>query len=92
MIRSFKHKGLRKFHEEDDASKIDRRHRNRLRLILTALQAAREVEDMRFPGSDLHSLKGKLRGFWSVSVSGNWRVIFRFEQGDMYEVDYMDYP
>ena len=92
MIRSIKHKGLRKFHEEDDASKIDRRHRNRLRLILTALQAAREVEDMRFPGSDLHSLKGKLRGFWSVSVSGNWRVIFRFEQGDMYEVDYMDYP
>ena len=92
MIRSIKHKGLRKFHEEDDASKIDRRHRNRLRLILTALQAAREVEDMRFPGSDLHSLKGKLKGFWSVSVSGNWRVIFRFEQGDMYEVDYMDYP
>ena len=91
MIRSFKHKGLRKFHEEDDAPKVDRRHRNRLRLILTALQAAREVEDMRFPGSDLHSLKGKLRGFWSVSVSGNWRVIFRFEQGDMYEVDYMDY-
>ena len=92
MIRSIKHKGLRKFHEEDDASKIDRRHRNRLRLILTALQAAREVEDMRFPGSDLHSLKGKLKDFWSVSVSGNWRVIFRFEQGDMYEVDYMDYP
>ncbi len=91
MIRSIKHKGLRKFHEEDDASKIDRRHRNRLILILTALQAAREVEDMRFPGSDLHSLKGKLKGFWSVSVSGNWRVIFRFEQGDMYEVDYMDY-
>ena len=92
MIRSIKHKGFRKFHEEDDASKIDRRHRNRLILILTALQAAREVEDMRFPGLDLHSLKGKLKGFWSVSVSGNWRVIFRFEQGDMYEVDYMDYP
>ena len=92
MIRSIKHKGLRTFHEEDDASKIDSQHRKCLRLILTALEAVREAEDMRFPGSDLHSLKGKLKGFWSVSVNGNWRVIFRFEQGDMYEVDYMDYP
>lgn len=46
---------------------------------------------MNFPGSDLHPLKGDLRGFWSVKVSGNWRVIFRFEKGDVFDVDYVDY-
>jgi len=91
MICSIKHKGLRRFHEEDDASKIDSHHRKRLRLILTALEAAHEAEDMRFPGSDFHALQGKLKGFWSVSVSGNWRVTFRFDEGDVYEVDYVDY-
>ncbi len=90
MIRSIKHKGLRKFREVDDASRIGSQHRKRLRLILTALDAAREAEDMRFPGSEFHALKGKLRGFWSVSVSGNWRVNFRFEEGDAFDVDYVD--
>lgn len=91
MIRSIKHKGLRRFYVDGDASKIDARHRKRLRLILTALDAATQAADMGFPGSDLHALKGDLAGYWSVSVSGNWRIIFRFVEHDAYDIDYLDY-
>ena len=73
-----------------DASKIDPRHRKRLRIILTALDAATLATDMGFPGSGLHALKGDLIGCWSVSVSGNWRVIFRFVDKNVYDVDDVD--
>ncbi|MFQ5794720.1 MAG: type II toxin-antitoxin system RelE/ParE family toxin [Candidatus Bipolaricaulia bacterium] len=91
MIESFKHKGLRRFFEKGDSSKIQQAHIRRLRLILTQLHAAKEIRDMNFPGSNLHMLTGDKKGFWSVSVSGNWRVIFRFEDGHAYDVDYLDY-
>jgi proteic killer suppression protein len=64
---------------------------DRLRLILARLQASTSPGDMALPGLRLHPLKGDLKGYWSVSVSGNWRVIFRFEGEDAYEVDYLDY-
>ena len=60
-------------------------------MILTRLDAAREPRDMDLPGLRLHRLKGRLRGFWAVEVSGNWRVIYRFEKQDRTDVDYMDY-
>jgi len=63
----------------------------RLRLILNHLHTATRVEDMGFPGSDLHPLKGDLAGRWAVKVSGNWRIVFRFEEGHSLEVDYVDY-
>jgi proteic killer suppression protein len=91
MVESFKHKGLKKYFEEGDSSKINQAHARRLRLILTQLQAAQDIRDMNFPGSNLHKLSGDREGFWSVSVSGNWRVIFRFIDGDAYDVDYLDY-
>ena len=91
MIESIKHKGLRAFFNKGDASKIQPKHKKRLRLILTLLHAASRAEDMNFPGSNLHLLKGDRKGFWSVNVSGNWRVIFRFEAGNAYDVDYLDY-
>jgi proteic killer suppression protein len=91
VIRSFKHKGLRRFFESGDKSKINPAHAKRLRLILTALQAAVEVKNLDAPGFELHRLTGDKQGFWAVKVSGNWRVIFRFENGDAYEVDYLDY-
>jgi len=59
--------------------------------ILDLLNAAAKPGDMDFPGSYLHPLKGGLKGFWAVRVSGNWRVIFRFETGDALDVDYLDY-
>jgi proteic killer suppression protein len=91
MIRSFKHKGLRRYFEVGDASKLQHTHIKRIRLILTALDAATHIDAMAFPGSNLHPLKGSKRGFWAVSVSGNWRLVFRFESGDAYDVDYLDY-
>ena len=60
-------------------------------MVLDRLDASGSVEDMGYPGSDLHPLKGELKGFWAVKVSGNWRVIFRFDGGDAYEVSYVDY-
>ncbi len=91
MIQSIKHRGLKRYHERGDASRLNPNHIRRLQLILTALEATATVEDMAFPGSGLHRLRGDLDGFWSVKVSGNWRVIFRFENGNAYDVDYLDY-
>lgn len=91
MIESIHHKGLKLLYERGDTSKVTPSHVKRLRLILTLLTAAETIEDMNFPGSDIHSLKGEMMGFWAVKVSGNWRVVFRFEKGKAYDVDYLDY-
>ena len=66
-------------------------HAARLRLILALLDQARLVDDLDAPGLRLHPLKGKLKGHWAVTVQANWRVIFRFENGDAFVVDYLDY-
>jgi proteic killer suppression protein len=60
-------------------------------MILALLNAAARVQDMDFPGSRLHQLRGNREGLWSVTVSGNWRVTFRFSEGDVQDVDYLDY-
>ncbi|OGQ81707.1 MAG: peptidase [Deltaproteobacteria bacterium RIFCSPLOWO2_12_FULL_60_19] len=91
MIKSFRHKGLQKFFFDGTKQGIQPKHAEKLADILDLLDAAGETRDMNFPGSDLHPLKGDLRGFWSVKVSGNWRIIFRFENGDASDVDYVDY-
>lgn len=91
MIKSFAHKGLRHFFGAGSKSGIQPRHEARLRLILTVLNSAVAPNDMGLPGLDLHPLKGELTGFWSVSVSGNYRVIFRFRDNDAFDVDYVDY-
>ena len=91
MIKSIRHRGLRRFFERSDVSRVNPNHVKRLRRILTALHAATRVEDMALTGYYLHPLRGDLQGFWSVRVSGNWRVIFRFEDGDAYDVDYVNY-
>jgi toxin HigB-1 len=91
MIESFKNKALRLYFETGDFSRIKSDHRKRVKLILTLLQAATVIGDINFPGSDLHPLKGELKEFWSVKISGNWRIIFRFDRGKVYDVDYIDY-
>jgi len=91
VIRSFRHKGLRAFFEQEKTQGIHASHAQRLSDILDLLHAAKEPSDMGFPGSFLHPLKGKLKGHWAVRVSGNWRVVFRFEKGDAFDVDYLDY-
>lgn len=91
MIKTFRHRGLKRLFERDDAGKVDPRLLDKVRRVLTRLEAAGTPEDMNLPGYVLHPLVGELRGFWSVRVSGNWRVIFRFEAGHAHDVDLVDY-
>ena len=91
MIRNFKNKGLELFFLNGSTAKINRNHASKLRLVLAKLHTSASVGDMNFPGSNLHPLKGGKRGCWAVSISGNWRVIFRFDNENAYDVDYVDY-
>lgn len=91
MILRFRHAGLERFFTTGSAAQIQPAHRRRLKVILTALNTAYGPRDMGLPGLDLHPLKAELIGFWSVSVSGNWRVIFRFDGNNATDVDYIDY-
>ena len=91
MIRSFRHKGVEKFFTTGSKKGIQPEHARRLKHILFRLHSAENVYDMNFPGAELHRLKGDLKDRWAVKVSGNWRVIFRFERGQAWEVDYDDY-
>ncbi len=91
MIRSFKHKGLEKYFLKGTKSGIQARHAARLRLILGRLSASTGPMDMDLPGLKLHELRGKKKGTWSVWVSGNWRITFRFNGKDAELLDYEDY-
>ncbi len=91
MIKSFGHKGLEDFFYDGTKKGIQAAHAQKLADILDRLDAAQDVSDMRYPGSDLHPLKGTLKGHWAVKVSGNWRVVFTFKEGNAYLVDYLDY-
>jgi proteic killer suppression protein len=91
MIQTFRHKGLRQFYESGSKAGIVASQAKRLKLVLARLEAAREPRDMNLPGLRLHQMTGDLTGFWSVSVSGNRRVIFRFDGPDVFDVDYLDY-
>lgn len=91
MIKSFRHKGLERLFRAGSARKVQPKHERRLWLILTMLNAATHVRQMDAPGLRLHPLKGKPEGRWEVDVDENYRVVFRFEAGRAYEVDYGDY-
>jgi len=91
MIRSFRHKGLERFFLKGTKSGIQAKHASKLRLILGRLHASQSPKDMNLPGLYLHQLGGDRSGTWSVQVSGNWRVTFRFGDGDAEIVDYEDY-
>ena len=89
MIRSFR--GLKRFYEDDDPSRVAAALRNKVQRVLSSLDAAASPQALGVPSYRLHPLKGSLAGFWSVTVSGNWRIIFRFEEGDAFDVDLLDY-
>ena len=91
MIKSFRHKGLEAFFECGSKAGIQAQHAAKLRLQLTALDAATRPQDMNVPGWRLHSLTGDMTGYFSIAVNGNWRVIFRFYGKDAELVDYLDY-
>lgn len=91
MIKSFKHKGLEDFFYTGVKRGIKPEHASRLERILDRLNAANEIKDMNYPGSFLHQLSGDKKGFYAIKVSGNWRVLFQFFEGEAYLVDYDDY-
>ena len=91
MIRSFAHKGLERFYATANTAGKQAKYAQKLRLILTNLDQSESPVDMDLPGLRLHELKGNRRGTWAVSVSGNWRITFRFSGGDAEIVDYEDY-
>ena len=91
MIRSFRHKGLALLFAKGKTFGVRADHAQRLRIVLARLHAATSARDMDLPGLRLHPLKGQRAGFFSVSISGNWRVVFRFDGTDAIDVDYLDY-
>lgn len=91
MIKTFVHKGLEDFFYDDTKKGIQIQHAQKLGDILDRLDAVKDAIDMKFPGSDLHQLKGKMRELWAVKVSGNWRIVFSFKEGNAYDINYTDY-
>jgi proteic killer suppression protein len=91
VIASFKHKGLRSLFEQADVRKVKGDQVDRLRLILSALDQASDIQDMNQPTFRLHPLKGNRKGVWAIRVRADWRVTFRFEGGDANDVDLEDY-
>ena len=91
MIKSIRHKGLRRFFETGKKSGIQAKHADRLRLQLAALDTAQTIEDMGMPGYNLHPLKGRMKGRWFIWVSEKWRLTFEFRDGNVHVLNYEDY-
>ncbi len=91
MVKSFKHKGLKRFYETGSARGIQAKHEKRLRMQLAALDTAKEINDLDLPGYKLHPLKGDRKGIWAITVNGSWRLTFEFSDGNAYVLDYEDY-
>ena len=91
MIKSFRHKGLQRFYETDDRSKVPADMVDRIGLILATLDAAGTIEGINRPSFRLHQLKGQSKGLWAVTVRANWRIVFRFKEGAARDVDFVDY-
>lgn len=91
MINDFRHKGLEKYFKRGSKVGIQAKHKKRIRLILARLDASTSPQDMNLPGLRLHELKGKRKGTWTVSVSGNWRITFVFTGVDAGDINYEDY-
>lgn len=91
MILAFRHRGLKKFFVDDDASKLVPEHVERIRRLLTALDSARGPQNLASKTFALHTLKGERKGEWAVTVRANWRITFRFIEGNVTDVDLVDY-
>ncbi|MEQ1967243.1 type II toxin-antitoxin system RelE/ParE family toxin [Xenorhabdus nematophila] len=91
MIKSFKHKGLKRFFDTGSTAGIDANQAKKISVRLSVLDFAREIKDIDVPGFFLHPLTGDKKGLWSITVTGNWRITFEFTDGDVYVVNYEDY-
>lgn len=91
MIKSFSHKGLRHLFERDDISGVRADQVQRIRAVLAHLDEAQQPGDLALPGYRLHPLRGELKGYWSITLNANWRIIFSFEKNDVFNVNLVDY-
>ena len=91
MIRSFKHKGLQQFFETGSTKSVNAQHKAKLRQQLAIIDSAFMIDDIDLPGYRLHKLKGQRKDIWSITVNGNWRITFQFQDGDAYILNYEDY-
>ncbi len=91
MFLSFRHKGLARLFEKGERRRVAPTLVGKVERVLARLDEAAEPGDMDLPGFDLHSLTGGLAGFWSVRVSANWRIVFRFDGSNVRDVDLVDY-
>jgi proteic killer suppression protein len=91
MIRSFRHRGLKRLHERGERGAVGATFVDRIEDALGLLDIATSPRDLDLPGFRLHPLKGALKGYWSITVSGNWRLVFRFDGTDVVDVDFIDY-
>jgi proteic killer suppression protein len=91
VIQTIRHKGLRLYYETGNGSKLPKEQLAKIRRFLTALDAITSEEDIKSLGSGIHPLKGELKEFWALSITGNYCMIFRFQQPDVFDVDYLDY-
>jgi proteic killer suppression protein len=91
MIVGFRHRGLKRLFERDDASGIRPDLLDKVRTILAQLNEAQTIEDMRMTSFHLHPLKGDMKGLWSVTVRANWRIVFSFADGDAADIELIDY-
>ena len=91
MIERFRHRGLKRLYQHNDRSGIGSTMLRKVEEILSILDAAEAISELDIPGYRLHPLTGPLKGYWSVRVTGNWRIVFRFEDGAAWDVDLVDY-
>ncbi len=91
MIRRFRHRGLKRLYAEDDRRSVSPEHVEKIARVLALLNRAARPQDVNLPGFNLHPLRGNLTGYWSVTIRANWRIVFRFENGDVTDVDLVDY-
>ncbi|NII26276.1 plasmid maintenance system killer [Pseudoflavitalea sp. X16] len=91
MIQSINHKGLRLFYEKGNGSKLPAEYLMKIAWVLDALDAVTSEDDIKQLGSGIHKLTGNMAGFWSIKISPNYRIVFRLQKGDIYDVDYLDY-
>ena len=91
MVKSWKHKGLKTFFDSGSTAGIKPQHAKRLKMLLQLLDVATTPKMLNLPGFRFHQLTGKKKGFYSVKVNGNWRLIFAFDKNDAIDVDYLDY-
>jgi len=91
MIAGIKHKGIRLYYEEGNGTKLPAEQLSKIRRVLGMLEAVNSEKDIKALGSGIHMLKGEFAGYWSIHITGNYRIIFRFEDRDIYDIDYLDY-